>query len=70
MPRITAYRNFAASSTHANTSTTFTTDDPNDNLESEDDSCTTSYLGGVDAESFELMLPSHPICIARGFADS
>lgn len=70
MPRTTAYRNFTTASSLTNSATTVTSDDPEDNIDPEDEPCMTSCLGGVDAEVFELMLPSHPICTARGFADA
>lgn len=72
MPRVTSYRNFTPTSASTDLSVAgapTSSDDPEDNLDAEDDSYS-ACLGGVEAESFELMLPSHPTCIARQFADS
>lgn len=69
MPFAIACRGYNASPTQIDSLQT-ASDDPDDNLDLEDDPNMASGLGGVDAEMFELMLPSHPTCVSRGFADS
>lgn len=71
MPAVTAYRSFSSTQTNPPAATTtFSSDDPEDNLDPEDELYEASCLGGADAELFELMLPSHPICITRGFSNA
>lgn len=68
MPSAVAYRQDLVNPSQPDPSPhSHSTDDPDD-LDLED--APSSSLGGVNAEIIDLMLPSHPVCIARGFASA